>query len=81
MTGREPRHGAAALLLGTQQIPGLDGDTIYVGVPGASGALALLVEVRREARRLLECLWAPCARGGASLVPRLTRVPTSSLPG
>jgi hypothetical protein len=34
------------LLLGTQQIPGLQGDIIHVGVPGGADALAQLVEAR-----------------------------------
>ena len=39
------------LLLGSGgQIPGQKGDVIYVGVAGASEALALLVEVRRRPR-------------------------------
>ena len=38
------------LLLGTQQIPGLTGDTIHVGVPGGADALAQLVEVRPSRR-------------------------------
>jgi hypothetical protein len=39
------------LLLGTQQIPGLQGDTIHVGVPGGADALAQLVEARARAPR------------------------------
>jgi hypothetical protein len=38
------------LLLGTQQIPGLTGDTIHVGVPGGADALAQLVEARAARR-------------------------------
>lgn len=34
------------LLLGSQQLRGLDGDTIFVDVPGGEHALALVVEVR-----------------------------------
>lgn len=34
------------LLLGSQAIPGLEGDVMYVGVAGGSAALALLVEAR-----------------------------------
>jgi len=37
------------LLLGTQQIPGLQGDTIFVDVSGGAEALAQLVEVRGRA--------------------------------
>ena len=39
------------LLLGTQQIPGLTGDTIHVGVPGGADALAQLVEARSRRAR------------------------------